>query len=222
MNILVTGGAGFIGSNLCEQLSKKHKIFSLDDYSSGSIDNHINGVSYINAKTKDIFEHIDFKIDLIFHLGEYSRVEQSFDDIEKVIESNIYGTSAVLEFWRERKCKLVYAGSSTKFSDDGSGKNQSPYAYSKSSNTELVKNYGSWYDLPYAITYFYNVYGRREIENGGYATLIALFKQKYLDKEDLTVGKFGFTHTYGIFYFTAELDTENREIYQLGFRFNLK
>ena len=187
MKALVIGGAGFVGSNLCEELLKDHIVFSLDDYSSGSEDNHLEGVTYIKGHTKDISRLIDFEVDIVYHLGEYSRVEQSFDDIEKVVDSNVLGTISVIEFWRKKKFKLVYAGSSTKFSMGTLGKNQSPYAFSKASNTELVCNYGSWFDLPYAITYFYNVYGRREIEQGRYATLIAIFKRKYLNGESLTV-----------------------------------
>jgi len=199
MKILVIGGAGFVGSNLCEELLKDHAVYSLDDYSSGSEDNHVEGVTYIKGHSKDISRLVDFQVDIVYHLGEYSRVEKSFDDIEKVVDSNVLGTISVIEFWRKKKFKLVYAGSSTKFSTGCLGKNQSPYAFSKSSNTELVSNYGSWFDLPHAITYFYNVYGQREIEQGKYATLIALFKRKYLNGESLTVVEPGhqkrnFTH----------------------------
>ncbi len=144
--ILVTGGAGFVGSNLCRALVKdpKNKVFSLDNYFTGSRENHIEGVTYIEGSTEYIFELVDFAPDLVYHLGEYSRVEQSFDDIDKVLLFNKVGTSKVLEFCRRHKCKLVYAGSSTKFGDGGIGRNQSPYAWSKSSNTELIKNYGDW------------------------------------------------------------------------------
>ena len=180
MKILVTGGAGFVGSNLCEALAKdpQNDVYSLDNYFTGSRDNHVPGVTYIEGSTEHIFELINFTPDLIYHLGEYSRVEQSFEDIDKVLLFNKIGTLKVLEFCRKRACKLVYAGSSTKFGDGGMGKDQSPYAWSKSSNTELVKNYGNWYGLEYAIVYFYNVYGKREIRTGKYATLIALFTEK--------------------------------------------
>jgi UDP-glucose 4-epimerase len=187
--VLVTGGAGFIGSHLCEALynSGSYEVFSLDNYFTGSKDNHIKGVTYIKGNSADISILIDFVPDYIYHLGEYSRVEQSFEDIELVWKFNKDGIFAVLEFCRKTKAKLIYAGSSTKFGDGGLGRSQSPYAWSKATNTELVKNYGSWYGLKYAITYFYNVYGPREISQGKYATLIALFKEKVKNNEPLTV-----------------------------------
>ncbi len=176
--ILVTGGAGFIGSHLCESLVNRNDVVSLDNYSTGHRANHIEGVEYICGDTADVLDLIQIEPDLVFHLGEYSRVEQSFDDIEIVWRSNKLGTFAVLEFCRRYACKLIYAGSSTKFGDGGLGRFQSPYGWTKASNTELVNNYGSWFSLNYAITYFYNVYGPREISTGKYATLIALFAEK--------------------------------------------
>lgn len=199
--ILVTGGAGFIGSHLCERLSlnPKNQVYSLDNYFTGKESNHVANVSYIKGNTKDISKLVDFAPDIVYHLGEYSRVEQSFDDIEKVWDFNKNGIFAVLEFVRKMGCKILYAGSSTKFGDGGLGRSASPYAWTKASNTELVENYGRWYDIPYAVTYFYNVYGTREISEGKYATLIALFKEKMRLGEPLTIVKPGaqrrnFTH----------------------------
>ncbi|WP_417684506.1 NAD-dependent epimerase/dehydratase family protein [Roseibium sp.] len=199
--ILVTGGAGFVGSHLCERLVQddRYEVHSLDNYSMGSEDNHVPGVAYIKGETSDIERLIDFTPDMIYHLGEYSRVEQSFDDIEKVWRYNKDGIFAVLQFCRKTGAKLVYAGSSTKFGDGGLGRSQSPYAWTKATNTELVMNYGTWFNIPYAITYFYNVYGGREIATGKYATLIALFKEKIRKGESLTVvspgsQKRNFTH----------------------------
>jgi len=199
--ILVTGGAGFIGSNLCERLvtNWEYEVYSLDNYFTGSEKNHIQNVTYVEGSTSNIDELIDFNPDIIYHLGEYSRVEQSFDDIKKVWQYNKDGIFAVLEFARKTGAKIVYAGSSTKFGDGGLGRNQSPYAWTKASNTELVANYGAWYNVPYAIVYFYNVYGKREIKSGKYATLIALFKEKMRRREPLTVvspgtQKRNFTH----------------------------
>ena len=135
----------------------------------------------------------------LFHLGEYSRVEQSFEDVEKVWEFNKRGIYHVLEYVRKTGTKIVYAGSSTKFGDGGMGRTQSPYAWSKASNTELVVNYGTWFNISYAISYFYNVYGGREIKTGKYATLIGIFSEKAKLNENLPVvlpgtQKRNFTH----------------------------
>jgi UDP-glucose 4-epimerase len=188
MKILVTGGAGFIGSHLCEKLSQDgDEVFSLDNYSTGSIENHVDNVTYIIGETKNIEKLVNITPDIIYHLGEYSRVEQSFKDIENVWNSNINGIFSVLQFCRKTKAKIVYAGSSTKFGDGGLGRFQSPYAWTKASNTELVQNYANWFGIEYAISYFYNVYGGREISTGKYATLIAIFVEKYKKNLPLTV-----------------------------------
>ena len=199
--ILVTGGAGFVGSHLCERLAQdeNNEVYSLDNYFTGSKANHVANVTYIEGNTADIATLITFTPDMVYHLGEYSRVEQSFDDIEKVWRFNKDGIFAVLEFVRKAGCKILYAGSSTKFGDGGLGRSASPYAWTKATNTELVMNYGNWFNVPYAITYFYNVYGPREIQTGKYATLIALFKEKMKNGEPLTIvspgnQKRNFTH----------------------------
>jgi len=198
--ILVTGGAGFIGSHLCARLAKEgHKVISLDNYFAGSRENHIPGIEYREGHTKDIEEHIPEMPDVIYHLGEYSRVEISLSEPALVWDLNTVGTFGVLEFWRKRGGKLIYAGSSTKFGDGGLGRVQSPYAYTKASNTEQVQNYANWYGLPYAITYFYNVYGPRERDAAHFGTLIETFRQKHLHGEPLTVvspgtQKRNFTH----------------------------
>ncbi|PIR93566.1 ADP-L-glycero-D-manno-heptose-6-epimerase [Candidatus Falkowbacteria bacterium CG10_big_fil_rev_8_21_14_0_10_43_10] len=192
MKILVTGGAGFIGSHLCEKLAAQgHDVASLDNYFNGSEKNHVKGVKYIKGETKDIKEHIKEAPDMIYHLGEYSRVLTSFEDINLVWRLNIIGTLGVLEFCRKNKTRLLYAGSSTKFGDSIGGRTESPYAWSKANNTELVNNYGRWFNLPYVITYFYNVYGGREITDGKYATLIGIFTRKHKNKEPLSVVKPG-------------------------------
>lgn len=187
--ILVTGGAGFVGSHLCQRLAldENNEVYSLDNYFTGSESNHVKNVVYIKGSTVNIDSLITFKPNIIYHLGEYSRVEQSFEDIDKVLEYNKRGTIEVLEFVRKHKSKLLYAGSSTKYGDEGHNANASPYAWSKSSNTKLVQNYGEWFGVDYVITYFYNVYGPREIQTGKYATLIALFKEKMRKGEKLTV-----------------------------------
>ena len=206
--ILVTGGAGFIGSHLCERLVKDgHQVISLDNYFTGTKDNHIEGVDYREGHTKDIEKHIKETPDMIYHLGEYSRVAKSLEEPALVFDLNMAGTEGVLEFWRkckEKKTKLIYAGSSTKFTgarEDGvEGRNLAPYTWSKASNSELVSGYGSWYDLPYSIVYFYNVYGPREkagVEQ--YGTVIETFKQCYLSGKSCEVREPGsqtraFTH----------------------------
>lgn len=197
--ILVIGGAGFVGSNLCKRLSCHNTVYSLDNYFTGNENNHHNGVKYIRGDSKDIFSLINIKPDLIYHLGEYSRVEQSFEDLDKVWEFNIQGTFQVCKFAKNVDAKLIYAGSSTKFEEEKNGKFSSPYAFSKAQNTELVCAFGEWYNLKYAITYFYNVFGRNEIRTGKYATLIGLFANLKSLNQPLTVVKPGtqrrnFTH----------------------------
>jgi UDP-glucose 4-epimerase len=185
--ILVTGGAGFIGSNLCKRLIQEGaRVVSLDSYFTGSKDSHVDGVEYREGHTKNIEALVPETPDIVFHLGEYSRVEKSLEEPDVVWDLNVHGTHGVLEYWRKRGMKLVYAGSSTKFADGGLGRDQSPYAWTKATNTELVRNYAEWYGLPYAITYFYNVYGPGE-RAGAYGTVIEIFRQKYLKGEPLTV-----------------------------------
>lgn len=201
--ILVTGGAGFVGSALCKRLAedKTNKVYSLDNYFTGKKENHHEGVKYFEGHTRDIATIFkDYNFDLVYHLGEYSRVEKSFEDpVSLLWDLNIAGTFAVLEFCKIKKSKIVYAGSSTKFASDGDGGNMSPYAWTKSSNTVLVKNFATWYGLDFAITYFYNVYGEGEISSGPYSTIIGIFKKQYEKSLPLTVVKPGdqkrnFTH----------------------------
>lgn len=199
--ILVTGGAGFVGSNLCKKLieDENNEVYSLDNYFTGSTNNHHDGVTYLKGDCENIERIINFKPDYIYHLGEYSRVEQSFEDVNTVWKFNKIGMLSILEFCRKNACKIIYAGSSTKFGDGGLGRSQSPYAWSKASNTELLVNYGNWFNVQFAIVYFYNVFGDNEISNGKYATLIGIFKEKLKNKKKLTVvspgtQKRNFTH----------------------------
>ncbi len=201
--VLVTGGAGLIGSHVCERLAREgHTVISLDNYFAGTKQNHVTGVEYREGHTKDIETLVPETPDLIFHLGEYSRVEQSVFEPEIVHDLNVVGTQGVVEYWKKRKCKLVYAGSSTKFGDGGMARTATPYASTKADNTELVKKTGDALKLPYAITYFYNVYGPRE-RAGTYGTVIEIFKQMYLRGAPLTVTSPGtqvrnFTHVQDI------------------------
>ncbi|PIR82468.1 hypothetical protein COU20_02420 [Candidatus Kaiserbacteria bacterium CG10_big_fil_rev_8_21_14_0_10_59_10] len=178
--IVVTGGAGFIGARLCARLAGEGKrVISLDNYFAGSRANHVAGVEYREGHTKDIEKHIPETPGIIYHLGEYARVEQSVLEPDAVHDLNVVGTGAVLEFWKKRGCKLVYAGSSTKFGDGGLARERTPYASTKAANTERVNECGERHGLPYAIAYFYNVYGPGE-RAGLYGTVIEVFKQMYL------------------------------------------
>jgi len=188
--ILITGGAGHIGSHIIEDLVKdtRNKVISLDNYLNGSVKNHIPGAEYRKGHTKNIDKLIPETPDIVYHLGEYARITPSFDDIEKVYDMNIVGTFSVVEFCRKRNVgKLVYAASSTKFAIEGDGRHQNPYSFSKATNVDLINDYGRWYHLPYAICYFYNAFGPREKGVGKYATLIAIFEQAYLNQEAFTV-----------------------------------
>lgn len=193
--ILVTGGAGHVGSHVIEQLLArgKDKIISLDNYFNGSEANHIPGAEYRRGHTKDIERLVPETPDIVFHLGEYARIAPSFEDVRDVYDMNIEGTFAVAEFCRKRGVgKLVYAASSTKFAIEGDGRHQNPYSFTKAVNVDLVNDYcGRWYDVPYAICYFYNAYGPRENGEGKYATLIAKFEQQYVSGKPFTVVKPG-------------------------------
>ena len=181
MKILVTGGAGFIGSALCKRLlDEGNEVTSLDNYFTGKKENHHEGVKYVEGHTKNIGQIFpEEKFDLVYHLGEYSRVRHALKEPEVVFDLNIIGTQAVLEFWREKKFKLMYAGSSTKFAEGVDGPNLSPYTAAKYFNSLQVQNYARWYDLDFAITYFYNVYGPGELD-GEYGTIVEIFRQNFL------------------------------------------
>ena len=198
MKILIIGGAGFIGSHLCESYANDHIVTSLDNYISGKKDNHVHNVKYLDMDAKNILT-LKEEYDLIFHLGEYSRVENSLQKIDFVLKNNLSPILDILQFAKKSKAKLIYAGSSTKFADSGENKFKSPYAFSKWQNSELVKFYCEAYNIKYAITYFYNVYGGRENSNGEFATVIAKFLERKKINKRLKITRPGtqvrnFTH----------------------------
>ena len=204
--IIVTGGAGFVGSNMIEHLLKKtnKKIISLDNYSSGTKKNHIlnKRVKYLNTNTSKIdssLSKIKKKIHAIFHFGEFARIYQSFKDFDKCYDSNTIGTKAVFKFCLENKIKLIYSATSASLGNKGKDKNLSPYAFTKSQNLELLDNLKKWFKFKFEVIYFYNVYGPRQIRSGKMATVIGIFEDLYLKKKPLTVVKPGtqtrrFTH----------------------------
>jgi UDP-glucose 4-epimerase len=184
MKILVTGGAGYVGSNLLKHL-KKHTnatLTSLDNYFTGTKNNHIKGVKYIEDNTFNI--HKLNKQDIVYHFGEYSRVVPSFKDVEYLATTNLWGTSRVIEQCKKWKAKLIYSASSSKF---GNNENLSPYSWAKAKIVELIKNYKEWYNLNYEICYFYNVYGKNHIKEGTYATVIGIFENQYKNNKPLTI-----------------------------------
>ena len=204
--IIVTGGCGFVGSNLIEYLLKKTKnqIISIDDYSVGLKKNQIvdKRVKYIRGNTKDIskiLKEYSSRIKVIFHFGEFSRIYQSFIQMNKCIQSNTIGSNAVFDFCLKNKIKLVYSATSASLGNKGKDKNLSPYAFTKSKNLEMLENLKKWFKFKYEVVYFYNVYGPNQICSGSMATVIGIFVNQYLKKKPLTVVKPGsqtrrFTH----------------------------
>ena len=204
--IIVTGGAGFVGSNLINYLVNKTKfnIISIDNYSSGSKKNHFKTkrVKYINADIKNISKSLNrYKknIHSLFHFGEFARIYQSFFKMNECINSNTIGSHEVFNFCLKNKIKLLYSATSASIGNKGKDKNLSPYAFTKAKNLEMLENLKHWYNFKFEIIYFYNVYGPMQISKGSMATVIGIFEDQYKDNKFLTVVKPGtqsrrFTH----------------------------
>ena len=204
--IVVTGGAGFVGTNLISFLLKNsnYKILSIDNYSSGSKKNHIKDkkINYIKGNTKDISKILNakkMKINAIFHFGEFSRIYQSFLNMGECIDSNTVGSHAIFNFCLNNKIKLIYSATSASLGNKGRDKDLSPYAFTKSINLELLENLKKWFKMKYEIIYSYNVYGPSHISKGKMATVIGIFEEAYRNNKPLTVVKPGtqsrkFTH----------------------------
>jgi len=214
--LVVTGGAGFIGSNLISELLKfeKFKVVSIDNYSSGFAKNHIKNkkVRYLKGSTKNIeilLQNYIGKIHTIFHFGEFSRIFKSFERITNCFNSNVQGSSELFNFALENKIKLVYSATSATLGNKGLDMNLSPYAFTKAKNLELLENLKKWFNFKYEVIYFYNVYGPKQISKGEMATVVGIFENCYLNKKPLTVVKPG-TQTRR---FTHVKDTVNACIY---------
>ena len=204
--IVVTGGVGFIGSNLIELILKKtnYNIISIDNHSSGSKKNQIKNkrIKYIRSHTKNISKNLNLykkKINAIFHFGEFSRIYQSFLKMDQCISSNMIGTHEVFNFCLSNKIKLIYSATSASIGNKGNDKNLSPYAFTKSKNIEMLENLKRWFNFKFEIIYFYNVYGPKQISKGDMATVIGIFERQYKKNKPLTVVKPGnqsrrFTH----------------------------
>tara|TARA_B110000037_G_scaffold215778_1_gene273712 strand:- start:104 stop:1054 length:951 start_codon:yes stop_codon:yes gene_type:complete len=204
--IVVTGGAGFVGSNLIELILKKtkFKIISIDNYSSGYQKNHIknNRVKYIKSNTRNVSKTLNNyvkKIHTIFHFGEFARIYQSFLNMDECIDSNSIGSHAVFNFCMINKIKLIYSATSASIGNKGNDKNLSPYAFTKAKNLELLENLKKWFNFKFEIIYFYNVYGPRQIVKGNMATVIGIFENCFKNNIPLPVVRPGsqsrrFTH----------------------------
>ena len=174
MNILVTGGAGFVGTNLIKRLLKeRHSVVSIDNYSIGTVVNHIEGAKYHNLDVNDISK-LQNDFDIIFHLAGLSRIQPSFVQPTKTFKANACGVEALLEWAREKNTKIIYSGSSSRHHNPY----QSPYAFYKYLGEEICRMYRKTYKMSIEIVRFYNVYGPYEITKGDWAAVIGLLRNQ--------------------------------------------
>jgi UDP-glucose 4-epimerase len=225
MKVLVTGGAGFVGTNLVKKLHLDgHTVVVIDNYSAGKKENHIDGVQYVNSHTKNIrktLTDIDFVPEIIYHLGEYSKITPSYEEIKNVFDYNIKGSFEVLEYVKEENIPIVYAASSTRLALEG--ENHSPYTFFKALVVQMLKNYADWYGIKYSICYFFNVYGEYQTTwDNEWQTVMGIFENQYRNKQPLTIVGDGlqrrdFTYAGDIVngLIAASLQIKNEE-YQLG------
>ena len=189
--ILVTGGAGFVGTNLIKFLLKKtnYKIISIDNYTSGTKLNHVKSsrVRYLRGDTMNISKLIKKpnQIETIFHFGEFARIYQSFLKMDQCIFSNSVGSNAIFNFCLKNKIKLIYSATSASLGNTGKDKDLSPYAFTKAKNLELLENLKKWFNFKYEVIYFYNVYGPNQICKGEMSTVIGVFEEQYKKKKNL-------------------------------------
>jgi|TARA_B100000287_G_scaffold53157_1_gene46825 UDP-glucose 4-epimerase len=191
MNIMVTGGAGFVGTNLIKRLLKDgHNVVSLDNYSTGTEDNHQEGCKYVDADIRDVidFSYYMEKPDVIYHLAAIARIQPSFKNPANTLEVGILGTINILEWAREIDCKVIFAGSSSVHS----GKLKNPYTFSKVVADDLCLLYKKHFDLDASICRFYNVYGPHQLTEGEYCTVVGIFERQYENGEPLTITGDGF------------------------------
>ena len=196
MRVLVTGGAGFIGTNLIKRLLKDgHEVVSFDNYSTGFRENQLADCTYITLDITESFTDWVEEFDVIFHLAALARIQPSIKNPVKCLENNFNGTLNVLEYARKKNTQVIYAGSSSKHHNLYG----SPYAWSKYSGEELCKLYSEVYDLNTTICRFYNVYGDYHIRTGDYATVVGIFEEQFMNDKPLTITSDGeqrrdFTH----------------------------
>jgi len=213
MKILVTGGAGFIGTNLIKRLlSEGHEVVSLDDYETGTEENHVDDAKYILGDIDSLTYWKGEEFDLCYHLAALSRIQPSFENPTECFRVNAQGSQVVAEWARLNNVKVVYAGSSSRWHDPF----QSPYAAFKHMGEEVFKLYKKTYGLDAEICRFYNVYGPDEIIEGDWAAVIGIWRRQVRDGEKITIIGDGeqrrdFTHVIDIVDALYKVGTSNEK-----------